>query len=405
MTSFTVPKPLRHWALLLTCLPLLAGCAGLDAGRELISGLSDTIFGDDDNADPPAVLSEYQPEVQIEVLWKESVGSGADQQFLKLIPAAQSDRIYAADRQGTVQARNTANGDLIWEAKTDYPFSAGPGLSPKSVVMGSTSGEVVAFEIGGGEQKWLANVPSEVQAVPVIANGIVIVRTTDGKIIALREADGAQLWIFEHNVPALSIRGAGAPVVVEDNVIVGSANGKLQALQLADGKSLWEATIAMPSGRSEVERLVDLDVDPVVSRGAVYIASFQGGTSSVSEVDGDVNWRNQDVSSYTGISADWRYLYVSDTKSEIWQLDQRNGASLWRQKDLHNRQLTAAVAYDSYVVAGDFEGYVHWLSVTDGRQLGRVQVAKSAIEAKPVIVDGTVYIYAKDGTLAALKAR
>lgn len=405
MTSTTVPKTLRRWALLLTCLPLLAGCAGLDAGRELISGLSDSIFGDDDNADPPALLSEYQPEVQIEVLWKESVGSGADQQFLKLMPSAQGDRIYAADRKGTMQARNTANGDLIWETKTDYPFSAGPGLSPKSVVMGSTSGEVVAFEIGGGEQKWLANVPSEVQAVPVIANGIVIVRTTDGKIIGLREADGAQLWIFEHSVPALSIRGAGAPVVVDDNVIVGSANGKLQALQLADGKSLWEATIAMPSGRSEVERLVDLDVDPVVSRGAVYIASFQGGTSSVSEVDGDVNWRNQDVSSYTGISADWRYLYVSDTKSEVWQLDQRNGASLWRQKDLHNRQLTAAVAYDSYVVAGDFEGYVHWLSVTDGRQLGRVQVASSPIEAKPVIVDGTVYIYAKDGTLAALKAR
>lgn len=401
----TEPKKFRALWMLLTCLPLLSGCAGLDAGRDLISGLSDTIFGEDDTADPPALLTEYTAEVQIDVLWKESVGNGADKQFLKLIPAVQNDRIFAADRQGTLQARNTVNGDLVWESESEYEFSAGPGLGRQVLVMGCTSGEVIAYDIASGEQKWISLVPSEVQAVPVIAKGMVIVRTTDGKVIALREADGSQLWLSEGSVPALSIRGAGAPVVIEDTVIIGSANGKMQALQLSDGKSLWEATIAMPTGRSEVERLVDLDVDPVASRGAIYISSFQGGTSSVSEVDGDVIWRNPDISSYTGISTDWRYLYLSDTHSEVSQLDQRNGASLWKQKDLHNRQLTAAVAYDNYVVVGDFEGYVHWLSTSDGRQLGRTQLTSSPIEAKPVIVDGTVYIYAKDGTLAALKAR
>lgn len=401
----TEPKKIRALWLVLACLPLLSGCAGLDAGRDLISGLSDTIFGEDDTADPPALLTEFQAELQIDVLWKESVGDGADKQFLKLIPAVQSDRIYAADRQGTLQARNTSNGDLIWESSNELTYSAGPGLGREVLLMGCTSGEVVAYDIATGEQKWLTTVPSEVQAVPVVAKGTVIIRTTDGKVIALREADGSQLWLAESSVPALSIRGAGAPIVIEDTVIVGSANGKMQALQLSDGKNLWEATIAMPTGRSEVERLVDLDVDPVSNRGAIYVSSFTGGTTSVSEVDGDVIWRNPDISSYAGFSADYRYLYVTDTHSEVSQLDQRNGASLWKQKDLHNRQLTAAVVYDNYVVVGDFEGYVHWLSTSDGRLLGRTQIASSPIEAKPVIVDGTVYIYAKDGTLAALKAR
>lgn len=400
-----VPISFRTIPVLFAGLLLLSGCAGLDAGREMLSGLSDSIFGEDDSADPPAPLLEYAAELQIDVLWKESVGNGADKQYLKLIPAVQGDRIFAGDRKGTLQARNAATGDLIWETGGEFEFSSGPGLGRQVLVMGCTSGEVIAFDIGSGEQKWLTNVPSEVQAVPVIANGIVIVRTTDGKVIGLREADGAQLWLSESSVPALSIRGAGAPIVIDNTAIVGSANGKLQALQLNDGKSLWEATIAMPTGRSEVERLVDLDVDPVESRGAIFISSFNGGTTSVSEVDGDIIWRNPEISSYTGISADYRYLYISDTKSEVSQLDQRNGASLWKQKDLHNRQLTAAVVYDNYVVAGDFEGYVHWLSISDGRLLGRIQVASSPIEAKPVIVGGTVYIYAKDGTLAALKAR
>lgn len=395
----------RSLSILLGCLPLLTGCAGLDAGRDFVSGITEYIMGDDDNADPPAALQEYTPEVQLDVVWKESVGSGADEKYLKLTPAVAEGTIYAADNQGHLQARGAGNGSLTWENNTDYSFSAGPGLGLHTVVMGTSSGEVVGFDKASGEQRWKTDVPSEVMAAPVVSRGVVIVRTTDGKIIGLKEDNGAQLWTFEHSVPALSIRGTGAPIIVDDNVIAGSANGKLQALQLKDGKAIWEATIAIPSGRSEVERLVDLDVDPVAARGAIYIASFTGGASSVSEVDGDVLWRNEAVSSYTGLSLDYRYLYVSDTQGDVWQLDQRSGASLWKQKDLHNRRLTAAIAYQNYVVVGDFEGYVHWLSNSDGRQLGRIQISQAAIEAKPVVVDDTVYIYAKDGTLAALRAK
>lgn len=398
-------KSLSRFALLTLSLLAVSGCAGLDAGREMFSGLTDSIFGDEDNADPPATLTEFTAELQIDQLWHESIGDGADKQFLKLIPAVQNDTVFVAARDGKLEALKTLNGDSLWSISTDYAFSAGPGLSSKSLVMGCISGEVINFDRFSGEQRWKVSAPSEVQATPVIADGIVIVRTTDGKVVGLRESDGGQLWSIEQSVPALSIRGAGAPIVSDGKVLVGAANGKLQALQLKDGKSLWEATIAMPSGRSEVERLVDLDVDPVENQGSIFIASFTGGTSAVSGSDGDVTWRNQEVSSSSGISADRRYLYVSDTHGEVWQLDQRSGAALWRQKDLHNRRLSAAVVYQSYVVVGDFEGYVHWLSINDGRQLGRIQVTKAPIEAKPVVFDGIVYIYAKDGTLAALKVK
>ena len=392
-------------SLLFAALLFLNGCAGLDTVGDMMSGLTE-LFADDDNTDPPATLQEdFQAEIQTELLWKESIGNGADQKHLKLAPAIRDGFVYVSDHNGHLQARSVADGDLAWESKTEYLFAAGPGLGRQYAIMGTSHGEVVAFDIKTGTEKWSTLVSSEVLAVPVIAKGKVIIRTTDGKIVALREDDGAFLWSAEHSVPALSIRGAGAPLIIEDTIIAGAANGKLSALQLADGKALWEATIAIPSGRSEVERLVDLDVDPIEARGSLFIASYQGGTSSVSQVDGDVIWRNENVSSYTGISADFRYLYVSDSHGEVWQLDQRNGASLWKQKDLHNRQLSAAVAYENYVVAGDFEGYVHWLSISDGRLLGRIKIAKSPIETKPVVVDGIVYVYAKDGTLAALKAR
>ncbi|WP_347989675.1 outer membrane protein assembly factor BamB [Methylomonas sp. AM2-LC] len=387
------------------CLLLLTGCAGLDTMGDMMSGITD-LFADDDTADPPAKLAEdYQGEIQVDLLWSDSVGVGADNKSLKLLPKVRDGIIYVADFRGLLQARSVIDGEIRWETKTEYNFAAGPGLGRQVLIMGTNHGEVLAFDINTGALKWSTTVSSEVLAVPVIAEGKVIVRTTDGKIISLREEDGGVQWSAEHSVPALSIRGAGTPLVLDDSMIVGAANGKLLDIQIKDGKVLWESTISIPSGRSEVDRLVDLDVDPVESRASLYVCSYQGGTAAVSKSDGEVIWRNENVSSYTGISYDSRYLYISDTHGEVWQVDQRNGGSLWKQKDLHNRQLSAAINYEKYVVVGDFEGYVHWLSTMDGRLLGRIKVSKAAIETKPVIVDGIVYVYSKDGILAALKVR
>lgn len=386
-------------------LMLLSGCAAVETGGELVSGVTSYFLGGEDNIEPPAELVEYDPEIELDVLWDENVGDGTDEQYLNLDLAVSYGKVIAASRNGVIQARDSKTGDLVWETETEYSFSSGPGVGSNSAILATSNAEVVAVNIETGEQLWTAAVSSEVLATPVISDNIVVIRTTDGRLFALNEEDGKQIWVFERSVPALSIRGTGSPIIVQGNVIAGYANGKLLALRLIDGKNVWETSIAIPSGRSEVERLVDLDVDPVEIDGVIFISSYQGGSAGVLEIDGDVLWRNEDVSSYSGLSYDWRYLYVSDDSSHVWQLDQRNGASLWKQDELHNRILSTPVAYDDYVVVGDFEGYVHWLAGSDGRQLGRVQIASSAIDAKPVVVDNIVYIYAKDGTLSALKAR
>ncbi len=394
---------MRKITLLLLCLGLVA-CSAVDTAKESMSGIFDYFSGGEDNAAPPTPLVEYNPELDVQVFWKESIGVGADQQSLKLQPAIGAGKIIAADREGVVQARDLKTGSLLWEVDTDIPFSAGPSLAAGRIILGSSKAKVVALNSENGEQFWENTVSSEVLAVPIIAKGIVIVRTTAGEVVALDEKTGRRLWSYEHSVPALSIRGTGSPLVVGDKVIVGYDNGKLVALNLSNGKYVWETTIAMPKGRSEIERLVDLDVDPVEIDGTIYIASYNGGVSAVSVADGEVLWRNEKISSHTGLSYDERHLYLSDSLGQVLQIEQSRGAGLWKQKELSYRKLTAPALYQNYVVVGDFNGYVHWLSTRDGRQLGRVQITDSAIDVKPIVVDGIVYVYAKDGTLAALTA-
>jgi outer membrane protein assembly factor BamB len=390
---------------------ILSGCAAIDTAKESLSGIKDYFTGGADNSDPPSELVEYTPETQVEILWDESVGVGTDGQTLKLIPAIGNGRIFVADRDGLVQARDLSTGNLAWEveieneAEDEVHFSGGPGLGAGTVVLGTSDAEIIALNSENGATLWKTSVSSEVLTVPVVAEGIVIIRTTDGSVIALNEKTGQKSWSYEHNVPALTVRGTGTPLIIEDTLIEGYDNGKLMALRLNDGKYVWESSVTIPKGRSEVERLVDIDVDPVEAKGVIYTASYNGGSAAVSIMDGDVLWRNEAVSSYTGLSLDSQYIYVSNPDGHVLQLDIRTGSSLWEQKELHGRKLTAPAVYQSYVVVGDYDGYVHWLSSTDGRQLARIKAASEAIEAKPIVVGDTVYVYAKDGTLAALKAK
>lgn len=398
--------------LLLILFLLLPGCTGgFDTVKESLSGVKDYFTGGADNTDPPNELTEINQEVQPEVLWQENVGDGTDGKTLKLVLAIGAGRIFAADRNGLVQARDVSTGKLLWEveiedeAENDVHFSSGPGLGVTALILGTNNAEVIALSVENGAVLWKTAVSSEVLAVPVVASGYVIVRTTDGSVIALNEKNGQKSWSYEHNVPPLTVRGTGAPLIIEDTIIEGYDNGKLLVLQLDNGKYVWESSITIPKGKSEVERLVDIDVDPIESRGVIYTASYNGGCAAVSILDGDVLWRNEQVSSYTGLSQDTDYLYVSNPDGHVLQLDKRSGSSLWEQKDLHGRKLTSPAVYQNYIVVGDYDGYVHWLSKSDGRQLGRVQVAGDAIEAKPVIDGDTVYVYAKDGALAAIRAR
>ena len=395
---------MRRIFLLFAALSLTA-CSTMDVVKDSVSGISDYFSGGEDNADPPAVLTELNAEVQIEKLWSSSTGVGANEQTVKLAPAIHNQKIITADREGLVQARHLATGDKVWEFDSELKLSGGVGLGAETVILGSSNADVIALNSDTGEKIWSVRVSSEVLAIPVVAKHVVIIRTTDGTITALNEQTGAKLWSYEHNVPALSIRGTGAPISVDDKVIAGYDNGKMVALDLRNGKYAWETTISVPKGRSEVERLVDLDVDPIEINDVIYVASYRGGIAAISASDGDAMWHNESISSYSGLSNDFRYLYLSDSHGHVWQIDQRSGGGLWQQKDLHHRRLTAPATYQNYVVVGDFEGYVHWLSSTDGRQLGRIQVSDSPIENKPVVVDDVVYIYAKDGSIAALKAK
>lgn len=362
------------------------------------------VQSDTDNSEPPAELIEFTPEIEVEEVWSRSVGSGTSKIYLKLRPMIADGRVYAANRNGRVSAYDAETGDELWTSDTDVPISGGPGGGDGLVLVGSSDGDVVALAVETGEETWRVKVSSEVLAPPSAAEGIVVTRTVDGKLFGLNASDGVRVWVYDRTVPVLTLRGTSTPVLSSGAAVAGFDSGRMVAVSLKDGQTLWETRIAVPRGRSELERLVDIDADPVIEGSSVYVVTFQGRIAALDLFSGNVTWR-RDMSSYAGLGVHEENIYVTDADSFVWALDRKNSASIWVQDKLKARGLTSPLGFQRYVVAGDFEGYVHWLSREDGHMLARHRVDSDGIIAPPVAYKNTVFIYGKGGTLSALRVK
>jgi outer membrane protein assembly factor BamB len=355
-------------------------------------------FGEEDNSEPPAKLESFEKEVRLRSLWSRDTGVGTRKQFVNLVPTVVDERVYVADRSGSVRAYELENGKEVWQSKTGVAISAGTGVGEGLVLVGSSEADLVALAADSGEQRWRTTVSSEVLSVPQITGDVVVVQTVDGNITGLDAQTGERLWIHDRSVPVLTLRGSSSPLVDSGVVLAGFANGKLTALEANSGRELWEAVITVPRGRSELQRIVDIDADAVISDGILYVSSYQGQLAAVALQNGRLLW-SRDMSSYAGIAVDRQYIYVSDADSEIWALDQRNGASLWKQTKFRMRASTGPSVVGGYVSVGDFEGYLHLLSRSDGSIVGRQKVDSGGILAAPVALDDRLLVLGAGGKL------
>jgi outer membrane protein assembly factor BamB len=383
--------PPRLAAAMLALALALSGCGNIP------------IIGGERDPTPPTKLDKKMTQrATPRVLWKTRIGKGTDERDLRLQPAVAGGRLYAADPKGIVAALSPADGRIIWERKTGVPFSGGPDVQGDTLVLGSTDGDLVALATRDGAQKWRAQLDSEVVSIPRIVGDIVLVHTVDDTVYGLELRDGSERWRYSFPAPVLTLHGASSPVPTAEGAIVGVSGGRLVHLDLERGLPLWEAVITPPRGRSELERIADLDADPVVIGDTAFAATYNGDLAAVDIPTGDVLWRRE-LSAHAGLSADETALYITDSNDNLWAANPADGAGIWRQEGLLYRRVTAPALLGSFLAVGDLDGYVHLLSRRDGALLGYERVAKARIGHPPVVSGGVAYVYANDGTVAALR--
>ena len=379
---------MRALALVVT-LSLLAGCSSLK-------------FWESDEVDElaPAELVDMDNEVEIDKLWSTGVGDGQDQLSTSLVPTLVDGVIYAASPDGEIFAVNASDGDMVWEEDLERDLAGGVGVGGGMVLVDDLEGRVIALDAASGAQRWRVKVDHELMAAPVSNGDVVVVQTLDGFLVGLDAAGGAERWRYRVDIPSLTLRSGTSPVITATTVIAGFANGKVVALNPANGSLLWEERVAIPKGRTELERMVDIAGSPVLEGDVVYVTSFQGRAAALARGTGRSLWF-QDVSSYhqPGVGGD--QIYVTVTNDELKALRANSGQVMWSNVQMKYRNLTAPTYVGGYVAVGDADGYLHILSATDGRYLGRRKVDGDGLKLPMLSDGGVVYVLDNDGDLTA----
>jgi outer membrane protein assembly factor BamB len=360
----------------------------------------------DKDVEPPATLVDFPQTLPVKKLWDDGVGGGKKQTKLRLGlgPAIDNGVVFAANHKGEILAVSLETGRDVWVKKLKVPISAGPEAAFGMVVAGTSKGAVIALDGATGRQLWRSQINSELLSSPAISEKVVVMRSVDGRLHGLDTHTGKVLWSVEQQVPRLSLRGTAIPIVAKEIAISGFDNGKVMAVSLTTGDTIWDTALASPHGRTELDRLVDIDSAVRVVGDNVFAAGFQGRTAMLALDSGQL-WWSHDMSSYRGLSVDEDNLYVTESDGTVVAMRQRDGAEVWRNDKLKRRGLSTPVVTSTAIAVADFQGYLHWLDKNTGALVARERIAKKQrVSNPPVSAGDTVVVLTDAGTLAAYRA-
>jgi outer membrane protein assembly factor BamB len=388
----TRKRPQLAAVLLLSATVALAGCSTIKGW-----------FGGKEKESPqaPAELVDIAPSVTVTRLWTADAGKGEGRLGARQGPVVAEGRVYAAAVRGGITAFDLQTGKPVWHHDSELALAGGPGAGDGLVAAGSLEGDVLVLDAATGAEKWTAKVNNEIIAPPVIGQGMVLVRSNDGRVTAFDAASGERRWFWNHELPNLTVRGNDGVLLGPGFVFVGNDDGTMTALALADGRPLWDATIGEAEGRTELERMADVDGTPALDGTTLFASSYKRKTTAVDGPSGRVLWQH-DAGGPGRVAVSGASVLVTSPDGVVWALDKSGGGAFWQQDKLKNRGVSAPAVQGDYAVVGDFQGYLHWLKLETGEFAARARV-DDAVRAAPVVADGILVVQDIGGELSAFR--
>lgn len=360
------------------------------------------ISGGADNLEPPQELTKITSEKELKKIWSAKVGGGDYAEYLKLKPLIIADKIYTVDARGRLQARNNLTGDEIWAKQLNKKVSAGLSGDKNKLFMATADGYVLSLNSNSGEIIWQYELDKNILNIPLYKDKDLYIQTTDGTLYSMSAANGKVNWEYKAVTPDLTLYSTSTPVVWNNLVVAGFSSGKIIAFDRVNGMPKWEYQVAVPQGRSSIARMVDINASPLVDNDILYTASYQGKIVAIDLDSGSEKWQF-DLSVINDFVINNKYLYVSDTEGTVWAINKSTGRILWRQQNLHMRELSGTSLVNNTILVGDYDGYIHGLSDYHGGFIARNRVAKSGIRVAPTVKNDIIYILDNSGYLSAYK--
>ena len=366
----------------------------------LISGCS--VFSAKDEIEP-AKLEDFDHKVELSRVWSAKPTSSNNSYWSKLNMAVNEHTLFAADHSGTVVALEVDTGRQQWSVDLDLPISGGLGYGDQKVVLGTIEGQVYTLNAQDGSVLWSSSVSSEVLSTPSVNSDIVVAQSIDNRIYAFDAETGEELWQHDAGAPILSVRGNSSSMILNNMVIAAFDNGKLTAFNSENGSLIWETRLAVPKGRTELERMIDIDGEPILVGDIIYSVSYQGRLGALTRGTGRNLWFQDSSSHHSPAYSDGK-LFVTEAKNHsVKAYKAGNGKVLWNNDQLAYRELNGPATFGNTVAVADAEGYLHLLDTESGVFVGRAKVDGSGVSAPLLVVGETLLVQSNNGSVSAFK--
>ena len=335
-------------------------------------------------------------------VFSKDVSSTSEEDPLRLRLDTENGVVFALDPKGEVAAYK--GKQRLWETKvTKAGLSSGIEAADGLVVVGSPKGKIYALDQSTGAKKWTAQLSGALISSALIQSGRVIVVSNDATVYALDEETGQQAWTYKLPNASFSLRGQASPVSLDPRtILVTTSTGYLYAIDSVAGVPRLQRRVAVTEGRSDIQRLIDVDSEPVVSGQYVVTTSFQGQVTVLDLASQRVLWSENSSSINRPEVFDGK-VFVSQTDGQLIAHDLITGEQIWKNEQLLNRNLSNAVVLGQNLVVGDLDGYLHLIDPNTGKILGR---SKTSGEVRTLrIIDNQLYVATRKGDLSIWQNR
>ena len=366
--------------------------------KELHDQIEETYFGKEFDL-PPTDLYDLGSSLKLEVVWQENIGkhNGDNLDIFHI-----EEFLYVATSDGTIKKIDSKSGNELWVKKFNVNLTSGIAGDDEYLLFSTSDGFLWCMD-HNGELIWKTLLNGEVNSLPIIYDSKVVVKINSYKIIQLNVKDGSVVWKYQAGIPPLTFKSEGKLVHANNVVYLGLPGGKMIAIDSPTGGLVWESNISRARGNTDIERANDITSHPVVDGPIIYGITTNGDISALDRRNGKTIW-TEPISSFYGMAFDGSSLFVTHDTGSIYALSKGDGEIEWRQTGLKHRRVRVGTLIKDYIAFGDYDGYVHFLSIDDGSIIGRIKLEDSQILNNIIkIDDSTIVMMTSDGDLIRLE--
>jgi len=318
-------------------------------------------------------------------------------------PTSYDNAIFTADSSGTIYKIDPTDGSIINSFYTRQSLSSGTGVSGGFVFVTTLDAHLIAVDKGSGKIKWKARLPTISLEAPQVGADLVIVRTNDAQTLAYNTNDGTPVWVYQKPSPALTLRVTNTfQVIGNEVVVVGLPGGKLALLNLKTGVPIWENYVAMPDGATDLDKITDIGMRPVLDGKRFYVATYNGKIACLDAISSNIIWEKK-FNTSIGLTFDEQNVYAVSQDGVVYAFDKATGAQVWKNSTMQYRNLNTPAILGNGIVIVDDEGYIHMFNRNDGQETARLNSSLSGGISNPLVRDNGVVVQSANGMLELIK--